>query len=96
MTPLRLAFDQRLLHALPRFVGAAGQPHDPLVYYNLACSYSLNDQFDLAVAALEKALNLGYCDFAWLAKDPDLRKLRKQPLYQRIQEKIRGLRIKVR
>src|SRR5262245_24403661 len=42
------------------------QPNDPLVYYNLACSYSLNRQFDLAVAALEKALNLGYRDLNWL------------------------------
>jgi tetratricopeptide (TPR) repeat protein len=72
------------------------QPHDPLVYYNLACSYSLNDQFDLAVEALEKALSLGYRDFNWLLKDPDLRKLRKHPLYHRIQAKIHGLRIKVR
>jgi tetratricopeptide (TPR) repeat protein len=82
-----LRVDERLSHL---------QPHDPFVYYNLACSYSLNDQFELAVAALEKALSLGYCDLNWLAKDPDLRKLRKHPLYQRIQDKIRGLRIKVR
>ena len=24
------------------------EPHDPLVFYNLACSYSLTDQFDRA------------------------------------------------
>ena len=72
------------------------QPHDPLVYYNLACSYSLNDQFDLAVEALEKALSFGYADFQWLAKDPDLRKLRKHPLYLRVEAKLRGLKIKVR
>lgn len=72
------------------------QPNDPLVYYNLACSYSLNDQFDLGVEALEKALSLGYCDFNWLAKDPDLRKLRKHTLYQRIQDKLRRLKINLR
>jgi len=32
------------------------QPGDALVFYNLACSYSLTEQFDRAVLALEKAL----------------------------------------
>ena len=72
------------------------QPDDPLVYYNLACSYSLNRQFDLAVAALEKALNLGYRDLNWLAKDPDLRQLRKHSLFQRIADKLRRMKVKVR
>ena len=48
------------------------EPRNPLVYYNLACSYSLNRDFVLAAAALEKALTLGYRDFKWLARDPDL------------------------
>jgi tetratricopeptide (TPR) repeat protein len=72
------------------------QPDDPLVYYNLACSYSLNRQYDLAVEALEKALNLGYHDLNWLAKDPDLRQLRKHSLFRRIRERIRRMKIKVR
>lgn len=70
------------------------RPEDSLVHYNLACSYSLTDQFDQAVAALEKALSLGYRDFKWLAKDPDLDKLREHPLYERIQAKVRRLRSK--
>jgi len=72
------------------------QPSDPLVYYNLACSYSLNRQFELAVEALEKALNLGYIDLSWIARDPDLRQLRKHVLFRRIQDRIRRMRIKVR
>ncbi|MGH7954032.1 MAG: tetratricopeptide repeat protein [Limisphaerales bacterium] len=72
------------------------EPKDPLVFYNLACSYSLTEQFDRAALALEKALNLGYSDFHWLAKDPDLKKFRKQSVYRDIQEKIRGMKIKVR
>jgi tetratricopeptide (TPR) repeat protein len=75
---------------------ASLEPKNPLVFYNLACSYSLTDQFDRAVLALEKALQLGYRDFAWLAKDPDLKKLREQPVYRDIQKKIRGMKIKVR
>ena len=70
------------------------EPQNPLVFYNLACSYSLTDQFDHAAFALEKALQLGYRDFNWLAKDPDLKKFRQQPLYRELQNKIK--RIKTR
>src|SRR5471032_241742 len=63
-------------------------PENALVFYNLACSYSPTDQFDRAALALEKALSLGYRDFAWLAKDPDLKKFRAQPAYAEIKEKI--------
>jgi len=71
------------------------EPRNPLVFYNLACSYSLTDQFDRAVAALEQALDLGYTDFKWLAKDPDLKKFRSHELYKRIEDKIRRMKIKV-
>ena len=72
------------------------RPDDALVFYNLACSYSLTEQFDRAALALEKALRLGYRDFNWLAKDPDLHKLRQQPVFRDIQDKIRRLKVKVR
>ena len=72
------------------------EPRNSLVFYNLACSYSLTDQFDRAVRALERALQLGYRDFHFLAKDPDLRKLRQHPVYRRIKAKIRRMKITVR
>ena len=72
------------------------EPSNPLVFYNLACSYSLTDRIDLAAAALEKALQLGYRDFKWLAKDPDLRALRKHPIFRAIEDKIQSMRVKVR
>jgi tetratricopeptide (TPR) repeat protein len=72
------------------------EPQSPLVFYNLACSCSLTDQFDQAALALEKALQLGYRDFKWLARDPDLRKLRQQAVYQQIEAKIRRMKITVR
>jgi tetratricopeptide (TPR) repeat protein len=71
------------------------ESRDPLVFYNLACSYSLTGQFDRAAAALQKALQLGYRDFKWLARDPDLRELRQQPIYRDIQNKIRRMKAKV-
>jgi tetratricopeptide (TPR) repeat protein len=71
------------------------EPRNPLVFYNLACSYALNSDLDLAVSALEQALTLGYRDFKWLARDPDLRRLRKHPLYRTIEDKIRRMKVKV-
>lgn len=71
------------------------EPRNPLVFYNLACSHALNSEFDLAAAALEKALLLGYRDFKWLAKDPDLRRLRKHPLYRSIEDRIRKMKVNV-
>ena len=71
------------------------EPRNPLVFYNLACSYSLNSEFNLAAAALEKALSLGYTDFKWLARDPDLRRLRQHPLYRHIEDKIRKMKVKI-
>jgi tetratricopeptide (TPR) repeat protein len=71
------------------------EPRNPLVFYNLACSYSLIGEVDEAMSALEKALTLGYRDFKWLAKDPDLRTLRKHPLYRTIEDKIRKMKVKV-
>jgi len=65
------------------------EPDNPLVFYNLACSYSLTDQCDRAADALERALVLGYCDFKWLARDPDLQKLRKHPRFARLRELIK-------
>ena len=71
------------------------EPRNPLVFYNLACSYSLTGQLDRAAGALDRALSLGYRDFRWLARDPDLRKLRKHPLYRDIEDKIRKLKVRV-
>jgi len=68
------------------------EPENPLVFYNLACSYSLTDQCERAADAIEKALELGYTDFKWLAKDPDLKKLRGHPRYKQIREAIKRIK----
>jgi tetratricopeptide (TPR) repeat protein len=72
------------------------RPDDALVHYNLACSYSLIEQLDLAVETLETALNLGYRDFKWLAHDPDLEYLREHAAYKKIQAKMRQMQVKAR
>jgi tetratricopeptide (TPR) repeat protein len=71
------------------------EPSNPLVFYNLACSHSLNGEFDQAAVALEQALTLGYRDFKWLAKDPDLRRLRQHPLYRAIEDRIRRMKVRI-
>ena len=71
------------------------QPRNPLVFYNLACGLSLNGEVDRAVEALEKALALGYRDFKWLAKDPDLHQLRQHPFYRYIETKIRKMKVDI-
>jgi tetratricopeptide (TPR) repeat protein len=71
------------------------QPRNPLVFYNLACSHSLNGEVDRAAEALERALALGYRDFEWLARDPDLSHLRQHPLYRNIESRIRKIKVDI-
>jgi len=66
---------------------------DPLVFYNLACSYSLTGQVDRAATALQRAIGLGYRDFKWLAKDPDLDQLREHPVFRQIESQIHKIKI---
>ena len=70
------------------------EPRNPLVFYNLACSCSLTGHVIRAARALDAALSLGYRDFKWLARDPDLRTLRQHPRYRDIEEKIRKMKSK--
>ena len=62
---------------------------DPVVWYNLACSYSLLNRPDEAIDALRKAIGLGYDDFAYLLKDPDLSTAHRSPkLRQLLAERL--------
>lgn len=70
-----LKIDQRL---------ARLRPDDPVVHYNLACSYSLLKKPDLCLKTLKKAIHLGYCDFFFMQKDPDLEFIRKDPRYKEL------------
>jgi len=64
-------------------------PQDPIVYYNLACSYSLLKMADSCLKALRKALKLGCRDFSFIQKDPDLAFIRQDPRYNRLLSKYR-------
>lgn len=71
------------------------EPRNPMAFYNLACSLSLAGQLEEAAQAMETALDLGYRDFKWLARDPDLKALRKHPQFERLREKMRRLCVDV-
>ena len=68
------------------------RPEDPLVLYNLACSYSLTGHCDQAAETLKQALERGYEDLKWLAKDPDLDNLRKHPRWQEVKARLQHLK----
>jgi len=72
------------------------RPDDSIVYYNLACSYSLTSQIESAAQALAAAIDLGYRDFEAMDKDADLENLRQCAEYKRIRAKIRRLQSKTR
>ena len=57
------------------------RPNDPLVHYNLACSYSLLGRRDQALESLGEAVNLGYNDLHHLENDSDLDSLRDDEEY---------------
>lgn len=78
-----LEVDQRL---------AKLEPENPVVFYNLACSYALTEEINRAADALHRAIDLGYRDFSYLAKDPDLKNLRDQPAYDEIKARVRELK----
>lgn len=44
---------------------------EPLVWYNLACSYALLNQPDDAFASLSRAIELGFTDFVGMGMDED-------------------------
>jgi tetratricopeptide (TPR) repeat protein len=68
------------------------RPRDPYVLYNLACSYSLLNQIDLAFNTIREAIVCGYDDFEHLSNDQDLGNLmtdsRFQEYFNDLQKKL--------
>lgn len=94
LIPLAEAYTRRGLHekglqADLRLTALRGG--DPVVWYNLACSYSLLKRVDEALEALRHSLSLGYHDAAHLRNDPDLLNLRQSPKYRQFLESCASL-----
>ena len=76
-----LVIDQRLAELCPR---------DPLVFYNLACSFSLLERLDEAFAAMKRAVACGYNDFDYMLKDKDLARLLDDERFRVFLSRVRG------
>ena len=61
-------------------------PVNPTVHYNLACSLAILGHKDQALDALEKAVDLGYRDAAFMRKDADLANVREDDRFRRLAE----------
>lgn len=70
------------------------KPDDPIIHYNLACSLSLLGKIDEAFLELKKAFILGYDDFYYMLKDPDLENLRKDERFNDFFNKVKRIKFK--
>jgi tetratricopeptide (TPR) repeat protein len=64
------------------------RPHEPVIWYNLACSMSLLKRYDESLDTLRQAIALGYDDFEYMLKDSDLASLRQLPKFRRLIESL--------
>ena len=65
------------------------KPDDPIVLYNLACSYSLLKDMDKALETIQKAIESGYDHFDYLLDDSDLINLRADKRFQEYYSRLR-------
>jgi tetratricopeptide (TPR) repeat protein len=65
------------------------RPDEPIVHYNLACSQALTEDVEGAFKSLKRAVLLGYSDFSYIFKDPDLKSLREDPRFEGFSRKIK-------
>jgi adenylate cyclase len=54
---------------------------EPMVYYNAACTFAVLDERERAIKLLERAVELGWGDRAWMENDSDLTSLRDIPRF---------------
>ena len=56
---------------------------DPIIHYNLACSYALLGKISRALTALKKSVRLGFRDLEHIKTDADLASLREYTPFQK-------------
>jgi len=66
----------------------AREENEPLVLYNIACFFSMSGNADRALELLEKAVERGWGDRAWLETDSDLDSLRDIPRFKALLDRI--------
>ncbi|MBK8856594.1 MAG: hypothetical protein IPN11_02590 [Opitutaceae bacterium] len=75
-----LRMDRKLVRLLPENATA---------HYNLACSLALLKRKPDALRALNRAVELGYKDFDWMAQDPDLEGLKEHPEFVSLLDQLK-------
>ena len=63
------------------------RPHNPVVRYNLACSYSLIGFTELALFVLDQAVELGFSNAEHMLTDADLENVRSTPRFRELLRK---------
>jgi adenylate cyclase len=61
-------------------------PDDTVTLYNAACTYATLGRHEEALDTLEKALDKGYGNKAWIEHDPDWASLRDSPRFKAMLE----------
>jgi tetratricopeptide (TPR) repeat protein len=64
------------------------EPDDMTIWYNLGCSLALLKKRADALKALKRALELGFSDYDWMSRDPDLNSLREDGEFKRLLTRI--------
>ena len=59
---------------------------DPMLLYNVACTYSRLGKIDQSLDALEHAVEKGWGDRAWIEHDSDLESIRESPRYKALMQ----------
>jgi TolB-like protein/Flp pilus assembly protein TadD len=59
-------------------------PEDPMLLYNVACTYSNLGKLDDALSCLERAVDKGFGHKEWIEHDPDLNAIRDNPRFKAI------------
>ena len=65
-------------------------PREAVAWYNLACSFALTGRKGDALAALTKAVELGYKDVEWMGGDSDLESLQDDPQFRALLKRAKG------
>jgi hypothetical protein len=66
------------------------EPENPTAHYNLACSLALKSFRIEALDSLRTALEMGFNDFSWMLKDPDLKSLSNDDGFHALLEEFRS------
>ena len=70
------------------------KPDDPIVLYNLACSYSLLGNLEKAFRVIQIAVARGYDEFDFMQKDSDLKKLREYLPFKDFLDQLKNVKAK--